>query len=358
MHSSPDLDIDAGDEADAVKVVEWQDVRKELDRLCGLSSALAEAKRRKDPLSQKLQSLIQEREESLRWSNELEEMKERLEARKLVLDDLLTQSIRASGDAKSQREHLCVVIRPLLSAAETLSASHVKLEEDNKLLYGEGGHGHLKILRQMLRTRRRHMIAQVAAIFPVEGSFEQAPEVSMDTKYGGSRSGNCDGSQSSHVSRSPQMPSLSILGLRVTVPPLKTMTLFYDTKELQRSAGALGYITHAVLLIASYLHVPLRYPLFLGGSRSYIHDYAPSIELSPSDLTSNSVNGLGSKLTDFPLFLEGHNTTRAVYAIFLLNKDLEQLLDYMGIQSLGPHHVLANLRELLRIIQSEEFIDK
>ncbi|KAK1319786.1 hypothetical protein QJS10_CPB04g00549 [Acorus calamus] len=335
MHSSTDLDIDAGDEADDVKVVEWVDVRKELDRLCGLSSALVEAKRRKDLLSQKLLSLIQERKESLRWSNELEEMKERLEARKLVMDDLLMQSIRASEDARSQREQLCVVIRPLLSAAETLSASHVKLEEDNKLLYGEGGHGHLKILRQMLRTRQRHMIAQVAAIFPVEGSFEQAPEVSMDTKYGGSRS-----------------------GLRVTVPPLKMMTLFYDTKELQRSAGALGYVAHAVLLIASYLHVPLRYPLLLGGSRSYIHDYAPSIELSPSDLTSNSVNGLSSKLTDFPLFLEGHDTTRAVYAIFLLNKDLEQLLDYMGIQSLGPHHVLANLRELLRIIQSEKFIDK
>ena len=77
----------------------------------------------------------------------------------------------------------------------------------------------------------------------------------------------------------------------------------------------------AVLLIASYLDVPLRYPLRLGGSRSCIHNHAPSVESISSDLSANPIlTGMNSKPTEFPLFLEGQDTTRAAYAIFLLNK--------------------------------------
>ena len=76
----------------------------------------------------------------------------------------------------------------------------------------------------------------------------------------------------------------------------------------------------AVSLIASYLDVPLRYPLHLGGSRSYIKDYAPSIELTPSDSLPNSVLQTNLKPIEFPLFLEGQDTTRAAYGVFLLNK--------------------------------------
>ncbi|KAK1280379.1 hypothetical protein QJS04_geneDACA015066 [Acorus gramineus] len=360
MERSSDHAIDGGDESSSVaKVIEWEDLEQELARFCSLSSALAKAKERKDSLSERLQSFIQEREASLRQLNELEEMKEKMEAQKLVMGDLLMRSKRALEDTTNQREQLCLATRLLRVAAKTLSAAHDKLEEANKLLSGEMGHGHLKSLWQMLWARQRHMIAQVAALYPVKGSIAQAPEEEgVVKKYSNSTSGNCEISHPSHVSRPPQMSSLSILGLQLTVPPLKRMTIFSDKKEGQRTAAALGYVAHAVLLIASYLDVPLRYPLNLGGSRSYIHDYAPSIELSSSDLASSSMNGLSSRLTEFPLFLEGQDTTRAAYAIFLLNKDLEQLLNYMGFQSLGPRHVLANLLELLRIIQSEEYIDK
>lgn len=76
------------------------------------------------------------------------------------------------------------------------------------------------------------------------------------------------------------------------------------------------------MLVASYLDVPLRYPLRLGGSRSYIFDYAPSIEPLLDSLTIPSKVSLNVKPTEFPLFLDGQDTTRAAYAIFLLNKVL------------------------------------
>lgn len=75
----------------------------------------------------------------------------------------------------------------------------------------------------------------------------------------------------------------------------------------------------AVSLIAHYLQVPLRYPLHLGGSHSYINDYAPSIEPSSSDLLLSTLSS-NTKPVEFPLFLDGQDTTRAAYAVFLLNK--------------------------------------
>lgn len=76
----------------------------------------------------------------------------------------------------------------------------------------------------------------------------------------------------------------------------------------------------AVSLIASYMQVPLRYPLRLGCSRSYIRDYAPSIEHSTSDTTVDSMLSTSTKLVEFPLFVDGQDSTRAAYAVFLLNK--------------------------------------
>ncbi|KAL0287542.1 UNVERIFIED_CONTAM: hypothetical protein Scaly_2760900 [Sesamum calycinum] len=141
-----------------------------------------------------------------------------------------------------------------------------------------------------------------------------------------------------------------------------------DIDNLRQSAGALNakliFLNHAgrimlqaVSLIASYLQVPLRYPLRLGGSRSYIRDYSPSIEHSASSTTLDSTTSASTKPVEFPLCVEGQDSTRAAYAVFLLNKDLEQLLNFIGVKSLGPRQVLANLKELTRTILSPEYID-
>jgi hypothetical protein len=37
-------------------------------------------------------------------------------------------------------------------------------------------------------------------------------------------------------------------------------------------------------------------------------------------------------------------------------QDIEQLLNYIGAESLGPRHVLANLKQLTTIIQSQGYI--
>lgn len=81
-----------------------------------------------------------------------------------------------------------------------------------------------------------------------------------------------------------------------------------------------GFALQAVSLIASYLQVPLRYPLCLGGSRTYICDYTHSIEHPASNTTLDSITLTSTKPVEFPLFIEGQDSTRAAYAVFLLNK--------------------------------------
>ncbi|XP_010246288.1 PREDICTED: UV radiation resistance-associated gene protein-like isoform X3 [Nelumbo nucifera] len=299
-------------EAANLKIIQWEDFEQELARLWSLSSALIKAKENKNSLQQKLESLIQVVAEGLR----------------------------------NQEEELTIEIRSLLVAAKVLSMASKQVQEANRLLAGERGYIHLENLLMMLKKRRQYMIAQVSTLYPVKPLTESTYVEKPNSSSNNSKSGK---------SATPHNPGpLTISGLQLTSLPLKKMSLFNDKKELLKSAGALGHVAHAVSLIASYLDVPLRYSLRLGGSRSYIIDHAPSVEPMPSDSTSSLLPSTNPKPTEFPLFLEGQDTTRATYAIFLLNKDLEQLLNSIGLMSLGPRQVLANLNELLRTIQSQE----
>ncbi|XP_039001944.1 UV radiation resistance-associated gene protein-like isoform X2 [Hibiscus syriacus] len=295
--------------------------------------------------------VMQVKTESLNKLNELEEMREKLEAGKLVMANMSARCKVATEDAKKQEEMLSTEVRSLLVAGTSLSGARKRLQEANRLLTEERGHVKLKNVQRKLRARQQYMISQVSLLYPVKILVGPAQEQELESYSGSSRVGNAS------VSKPANQGSLTILGLNLTMLPFTKISFFTDKKEVQRSASALGYVAHAVSLIASYLRVPLRYSLRLGGSRSYINDHAPSVEPASSDLSSDTAFSANVKQAVFPLFLDGQDTTRAAYAVFLLNKDIEQLLNFIGIKSLGPRHVMANLKELLRSVQSSEYID-
>ena len=199
------------------------------------------------------------------------------------------------------------------------------------------------------------MIGQVAQIYPVRPLNEQSPIVKPGLNSSITRTGVGE-ALLPNGSQNGQAP-LAILGLQLSKLSIKKTSYFSDKTEIQKSATLLGYVAHAVSLIASYLDVPLRYPLRLGGSHSYIVDHAPSVDPSIAPGVSSSTPSSTSMRTmEFPLFFEGQETTRSAYAVFLLNKDVEQLLNHIGAESLGPRHVLANLKQLTTIVQSQQYI--
>ncbi|AEC08733.1 hypothetical protein ISN45_At02g027150 [Arabidopsis thaliana x Arabidopsis arenosa] len=329
------------------KIIEWEEFDHELTRLWSLSSAMKLATERKQILQPKLESLIQVSTESLRRTNELEEMRQRLEARKLLVDKTSVACKVTEQDVKKKEENLSTEVRSLLVGGTTLSIAKSKLQESNCQLEGESGYAHLKIVTNKLRKRQQFMVSQVSFIYPLKIEAGPSQDQELESFPGGSRLGTKPLSQG----------SVRILGLPFSMAPFTKMSFFTDKKEVQKSATALGYVAHAVSLIAPYLRVPIRYPLCLGGSKTYIRDYAPYIEPSPSDMSPITTLSQNINFVEFPLFLDGQDTTRAAYAVFLLNKNIEQLLNFVGENSLGPRQVLANLKELIRIIQSPDYID-
>ncbi|KAK3119650.1 hypothetical protein QOZ80_9AG0673330 [Eleusine coracana subsp. coracana] len=337
--------------ADAPKVFHWEDLQQELARLWSLSAALQTARARKADLAARLESGLEARRAFLQQDNELAQMRHRLREHSDHMGDLKICTKKLSDDVEDQREQLAVKIRTLTVAGKTLGAAHSKLEEANRLLSGENGHGRLKNLEQKLRMRQQHMITQVAHVYPVRPLDEQSPAV----KRGLTSIIKTSGAESV-LPNGPQKP-LAILGLQLSKLSVKKTGYFSDKTEFQKSSTVLGFAAHAVSLIASYLNVPLRYPLRFGGSRSYILDHAPSVELSSiTSIVSSVPPSTSMKTMEFPLFFDGPETTRSSYAIFLLNKDIEQLLNYIGAESLGPRHVLANLKQLTTIIQSQHYV--
>ncbi|GMI64329.1 VACUOLAR SORTING RECEPTOR 38, Unflattened and Small Leaves 1 [Hibiscus trionum] len=290
---------------DNVQVIEWEDFESEVARLWSLISALKEANEKKQSLEEKLQSLIQVKTKSLNKLNELEETRERLEARKLVMTNMSSRCKVATEDAKNEEEMLSTEVRSLLVAGTSLSVARKQLHEANRLLTEERGYVKLKDVQRKLRARQQYMISQVSLLYPVKILVGPAQEQELESYSSSSRLGN------SFASKPVNQGSLTILVpwdmLHMCVPLLlhncfTNCILFKGSFAL---SSVLGWFSHA-----------------------------PSIEIASSDLSSDAALTANVNHAEFPLFLDGQDTTRAAYAVFLLNKDIEQLLNSMGVKSL------------------------
>ncbi|XP_063835459.1 uncharacterized protein LOC135084617 [Ostrinia nubilalis] len=93
---------------------------------------------------------------------------------------------------------------------------------------------------------------------------------------------------------------------------------------------AAGFAAQAVCLAAAALNQPLRYKVTLLGSASKILDVTP-------DLPDPNI----------PLFARGGDSTLFLYAMFLLNKCIAQLLWGRGMHVSDLRPTLANLQKLL-----------
>jgi predicted amino acid-binding ACT domain protein len=111
----------------------------------------------------------------------------------------------------------------------------------------------------------------------------------------------------------------------------------YDGYNLDDISTALGYTCHLIIIIADYINVVLRYPIKHMSSRSTIIDPL-NIECQP--------------MNEFPLFTKKLNNNRFIYGVFLLNKNIEQLLNHIKQNVSNLKNTLPNLRKLIyKLIQ-------
>jgi len=108
---------------------------------------------------------------------------------------------------------------------------------------------------------------------------------------------------------------------------------FSGSDEEQIAIG-LGHVCHLVFMLAKYLDVPLRYEVTPKCSRSFITD----------KITSKG---------QYPLYSYGVDRKRFEYAVFLLNKNIEQLLHSQGSEvPKSLRDTLPNLGALVSVLEA------
>lgn len=96
-------------------------------------------------------------------------------------------------------------------------------------------------------------------------------------------------------------------------------------------SSALGMVAQLVILLSTYLATPVHYPMATAGSRAVIQDCV----------------SLMSGPRAFPLYSKGVERYRYDYAAFLLNKNVEQLMNVHSVTVIDIRHTLPNLKNLM-----------
>ncbi|GKB94752.1 hypothetical protein Tco_0980889, partial [Tanacetum coccineum] len=177
------------DENEKVKIIKFEDFQNELVRFSSLSSAVNEAKQTKSLLHEKLNLHLELEAESLSRSNKLDEMREKLEARKLVMGNMSMQSKVVQEKAKKQEDQLNSEIRSLLMAGTSLSVASKSLQEANNSLAGERGYVHLRNVQKLLRARQQFMVSQISLLYPVKFVSGHTTEQELDSFSSSSKAG-------------------------------------------------------------------------------------------------------------------------------------------------------------------------
>lgn len=125
-----------------------------------------------------------------------------------------------------------------------------------------------------------------------------------------------------------------------------------DSTTPEVVAAALGHVAHVMQLLSFYLALPLPYPVNPRSSTSTVYD---PISLLPNEARKTTNADGETTLRTYPLFSRGVPRFRFEYALFLLNKDIQLLLETgFGVRVLDIRHTLPNLKYLLYVATAGE----
>ncbi|BGP02229.1 hypothetical protein RTG_02412 [Rhodotorula toruloides ATCC 204091] len=280
-------------ETKMVRAADWEEMRRlweaEWD-LRDVRSEQKEVRRRIDEvLEQGWAEQERERAELQDRADDLDNVKE------AVRDELLdsqAEIVRRREAIAARRERLRRVKELDEQSRNNLRAHATALDNTSRAL---------DKLNESARIRRTKLITLLSHIFPIE------PVEPTSTKQ-------------------PQPDLLfSIVGLPL---PNSSFPSSYTDDLL---SSALGYAAQVTQLLAAYLGVPLCYPIQCRGSRSVVFDEISMMK--------------GPRA--FPLYGKGVDQYRFDYGVFLLNKNIEQLMYSQHLIVLDLRNTLPNLKSLI-----------
>ncbi|KAI7827051.1 UV radiation resistance protein and autophagy-related subunit 14-domain-containing protein [Gamsiella multidivaricata] len=263
-------------------------------RLNNLHECIADTKKSRDEIKHNIELALNKENAPMIMQKRRGECTERLWHLQRQVGHELNVLEQARDKAKALRQEHAARRKALAESRERGQTQEMYLEE-NMLNLAKNKESLFHVLKEY-STKRTELIATLFTIFPITES-ERDPSV-----------------------------------LRICNIPLPNSV--YIGMDEEAVAIALGFTTQLVTMLAHYLSVPLRYPLTPMGSRAFV--------LDPVSLL------VGPK--EFPLFGKSQERHRFEYGVFLLNKDIEQLMNSQGLQFMDLRQTLPNLRYLMETI--------
>lgn len=311
----------------------WQvacDESKHVERLC----------RRKQ---KEYHHVLEKRKRITSLKNRIRE----LQSTREKLEDAKEKHLKKLHDMQEESK---IKSQALIHTLQALVQASSKVCHSKQALEGVQGQGRIDGISTQLDARRRVILKDLGRVYDIRASTptnashmrrqttssQTEIEARMDITWSGATDGE------PVVGPSHTSAIYTVRGQRLD--PASWKHAFdaegyqWDAAVDRESSIALGYVAHMVAKMSEYLDVPLRYPIIFKGSHSTIIDtYSPAGQYPDADTVS-----------EFPLFcLSNKDRPRFAIAVFLLNKDVIQLLQAYNIPPHGPSHLLQNLDALL-----------
>mgnify|MGYP001210763358 CR=1 FL=1 len=297
----------------------WQQWRNKKTETAGLERAVAAALLREGFMERSTKDLAAKKKA------------QRLQALKVRRDALKAQLVSEKERTEGLQESVRGRCEAVLEGRTELGASVSELEEPMRAAMAELMNQRDGLL-QLTQDMNREMLRQLRAIYPITCkavaatmSMEIAPSQQLHQSQP---------QQSANEKQPPKSPRRILLWY---ICGLHLPNSDFTGCEQDEVALALGHVAHIIQLCSRWLATPLRYPMLCLSSRSVIRD-----DISPQQ-------GGSAK---FPLYPRGVDRTRFEYAVFLLNKNLELLLQaYKLDANTKLQNTLPNLWKLLNVYE-------
>jgi len=144
--------------------------------------------------------------------------------------------------------------------------------------------------------------------------------------------------------------SYTIRGRELPGTARELMDWIGKEKEEEMSVG-LGHVAHLCLLLARYLHIPLRHPIIYRGSRSFIVDCFIEAETYASQREGKKAKWNPK----YPLFSKDSERARFKRGIDLLSQDISGLCTQCKIKDHKSHNFIHNIRNVLYMMALTRF---
>ncbi|KAH8547948.1 hypothetical protein BGW37DRAFT_508512 [Umbelopsis sp. PMI_123] len=263
-------------------------------KLNTLYECILDTQRSSADVRNNIESVLLVEKDRFYMARQKSEKENRVQSKKRLIEGVKLEQNEVKSKIELIRKHIQEREKELGNAKESLDTGREYLEEGERNLE-RNKEMHKKTLAG-LTTRRKELIADMFSIYPIDQDYNDP--------------------QLYHIRGMP-LPNSVYTG--------------YDDEVI---ATALGYTGHLVNMLAYYLAIPLRYPITPMGSRASVKD--------PISILQGSRH--------FPLYAKGVDRYRFEYGVFLLNKNIEQLVNAHGLIVMDLRHTLPNIHYLIQAV--------